>query len=298
MVAKRDTVQRLQMLLQVRANPVHFRLGVAVERGRRRVRTLELLNQEVQVCAQASLCPDLDAQVGPSEGTDDPCRVLPEPQAPRDVLPHLGRCRGCERQDGHLRQALADQAQLLVVRPEVVAPLGDTVGLIDRDQPQPDGVIHPLQKVYAAKLDRLFGRQVDEGDPALRRPWLHAPVVLAAAEEGGGGVALLHQALLDQSGPHCLVQLDDLVLHQGHQRRDHNHRFTHAQPRKLEAHRLAGTCRHHHQGVSLVQGRLNGVFLAAAEVFVPEELLEGLFGVHALPSCWTSDIRLEEVPKD
>ena len=55
-------------------------------------------------------------------------------QLPHDVVANLGGGRGREGHDGRVGKALAQDVQVAVVRAEVVAPFGDAVSFVNRDQ--------------------------------------------------------------------------------------------------------------------------------------------------------------------
>ncbi len=73
----------------------------------------------------------------------------------------------------------------------------------------------------------------------------------------------------------------DLVLHQGDQRRDHHGQPAQHQRRHLVAQRLARAGRHHRQHVAAGQHRVDGGFLAGAELVEAEDVLQhGALVVH------------------
>ena len=61
------------------------------------------------------------------------------------------------------------------------------------------------------------------------------------------------------------LQLQNLILHQGHQRRDHHHQSPADQRRQLITKGLATARREHCQGVTPGQNRLNNGFLTTAK---------------------------------
>jgi hypothetical protein len=95
--------------------------------------------------------------VRPVEPADDHRRV-PQAEALHDLLAHG---RGGGRREGEHRRAperLGRRAQAQVVRPEVVAPLGDAVRLVDHQQRRAgDGEL-----VEHVLVGQLLGRQEDE----------------------------------------------------------------------------------------------------------------------------------------
>jgi hypothetical protein len=75
---------------------------------------------------------DREVQVGPAEAVHHHVRVA-ELQPRRDVGPHLRRRRRGAGDDLDRCQLGSDLADAQVVAAEVVAPLGDAVGLVDDD---------------------------------------------------------------------------------------------------------------------------------------------------------------------
>ena len=57
-----------------------------------------------------------------------------KPRARGDVLPHLGRGAAGERDGRRPPEAVARGAERAVARPEIVAPFGDAVGLVHREE--------------------------------------------------------------------------------------------------------------------------------------------------------------------
>ena len=94
-----------------------------------------------------------------------------------------------------------------VVGPEVVPPLRDAVRLVDHEQAD----VGAAQALEEARRGEALGRDVEQPHVPGRRLLDHAPV--------GRGVALRVDEP-DAARRHALERLD-LVLHQRHQRRDH-----------------------------------------------------------------------------
>jgi hypothetical protein len=76
---------------------------------------------------------DRQADVRPVEAADEDARVAHR-QPLDDLIPDGRRRRGGEREDGRAPEGLGHRAELEVLRPEVVPPLGDAVGLVDDQQ--------------------------------------------------------------------------------------------------------------------------------------------------------------------
>ncbi len=142
------------------------------------------------------------ADVGPVESGDVPMGVA-QTQHADDVLAGLDIGGGGEGHQRHIGEALAQHAERGVFRAEVVAPLGDAVGLVDGEEGDVDG----LEPIEEAAADQPLGADVEQiqlvGVQARQHP---AGLVRAEARvvEGGG------HAVGDQGV--------DLVLHQRDQR--------------------------------------------------------------------------------
>ena len=82
-------------------------------------------------------------QVGPGEAAQDHGRGLGgQAELGQDLVAHQGGGRGRAGQHVRRSQGVQDPAEPQVVGPEVVAPLGDAVGLVDGDQLGPHGCQH------------------------------------------------------------------------------------------------------------------------------------------------------------
>jgi hypothetical protein len=145
-------------------------------------------------------------QVRPIERSDEH-RRLPQPQLRDDVPSHAlrgGRREGVKR---YLGKILAQPSQLPVLGPEVVAPLADAVGLVDRDEAHAGLLQHPPQRL-APFADDPFRRHVEQTAALL-------------ADAGQHLVPLVRQERAVQVGRRDAVdaQAVDLILHQRNQRR-------------------------------------------------------------------------------
>ena len=79
---------------------------------------------------------DRVGQVRPVETRDEQARPV-EPEAARDVIARLRIGRGGECDAGHARKSLADRCELEIFGPEIMAPLADAVGFVDREECDP-----------------------------------------------------------------------------------------------------------------------------------------------------------------
>jgi hypothetical protein len=169
------------------------------------------------------------------------------------------------------RKAVAQQGELPVFGPEVVAPLADAVGLVDRkplhahlrEQVEQAGVHEPLRS-------REEQPQFPRGEPVAD---LQAFVLRQAGVDRGGRVA-------DR------LERIDLVFHQGDQRRDdHVGRFAH-QRRQLIAEAFSPAGRHDDERIAAVERRVDRLGLQRPQLIEAPPLREHLrdprIGVHAL----------------
>ena len=76
---------------------------------------------------------------------DRKTRPLLQVKLADDVLPHPFRRGGGQGNHRHRREVLPQLPQVAVVGPKLVAPLGDAVGLVDRDEAQVQAVEEPAE---------------------------------------------------------------------------------------------------------------------------------------------------------
>mmetsp|Transcript_124917 Transcript_124917/g.353577 ORF Transcript_124917/g.353577 Transcript_124917/m.353577 type:complete len:392 (+) Transcript_124917:1462-2637(+) len=170
--------------------------------------------------------------------------------------------RGCECQHAlRFQRANQELVQPRVVRPEVVRPLGDAVGLVDARQGD---------RGQAAAVERPHGQPLggDEEDvDQARAHGLHdAPRLLAALLPA------------ERSSPEAARQPLQLVGHQRHQWRDHQGEALLAQEecRQLVAERLACAGGEQEQRVLPPEEGQDRLLLAGAEALVPEGAMQHL----------------------
>src|SRR2546428_46770 len=103
------------------------------------------------------------------------------PSGPRQNLvapDRRGRGRACDHPGAW--QVAEHGADLQILRAEVVTPLADAVGLVDRDQRAVELADEPAE----TREDEPLGRDVNERELAPRDP-RHAPAHLRRLERGG-----------------------------------------------------------------------------------------------------------------
>lgn len=125
----------------------------------------------------------------------------------QDVVPHFGRSRGGK--GGGLRPADPVQrlAQPQVVRPEIVAPLTQTVRLVDGEE----GDFHLLQRREKRLVAEALRRHVDQLEPSVAK--VAQAVALLGPRDG---------AVDERGGDPAPLQRLHLILHQAHERTDHD----------------------------------------------------------------------------
>ena len=187
--------------------------------------------------------------------------MVVEREALGDVL--LGRERRGRghRDDARLADLRDELAEAQVVGPEVMAPRGHAVRLVDRDQRGRDG--RDLREDLGVR--ELLGGEEQEPYVALAGAAEHlgpGALGLGRAEPGGGQADLLERG--------------DLVLLQRQQRRDDDRAPAEQDARDLVGQRLARAGRRHEQHVLAVDERADRLLLARQQLPVAEPLLRRL----------------------
>ena len=161
-----------------------------------------------------------------------------------------------QRQQRHLREALLEDAERLVVAAEIVAPLRDAMRLVDREQRDPAAPQH----VEAMRHHQPLRRHVQESSAPSRA----ARSIAAASPRRQRGI--------QRGGAHAgLAQRVDLVLHQRDQRRDDDADPGPQQRRQLIAQRFAAAGRHQHDRIAAGHDMLDDRLLLAAKAGIAED---------------------------
>ncbi len=198
------------------------------------------------------------SQIGPVEAGHKPCGRA-QPQLVLDVIAHLlsGRCG--ERDERRVFAQLSEYSQVAVVRPELVSPLRDAVGLVHGDQAD----FKRVQELLETGLNDALRRDVQQLEIALERRPLDSETLLpglrAVQELGGNSVTL---------------ESVHLVLHQRDQGGDYQCDARQRERRKLVTQRLAPAGGHEHDGITTVHHSADDLCLKRAEVVVAEVSLE------------------------
>ena len=128
-------------------------------------------------------------------------------QQPDQISPHPRRCRGAQGHQRHPRAETTQLAEASVVGPEVVPPGTDAVGLIDGHPHQLPLILDLLQQLAGGLHLQALRRQIEQPQPVGAHPGQQIAAALGIQppmQAGGGDAATL--------------QVQHLVLHQGHQR--------------------------------------------------------------------------------
>ena len=192
---------------------------------------------------------DLVEQVGPREPGDEGPR-LAEVQLLDDVAAHPVGGRGGQGQRGRVAQQAAEVAQPGVVGAEVVPPLADAMGLVDRQQLDPRRADR-IAKTPAAEPLR---RHVNQAELAGRHP-IQPRILLRRGQRAVDEAHRQTQRL----------KLIHLVLHQGDQRRDDQRQAIQGQGGQLVAEALSPAGRHHAQTILPGQDGRDDFLLPLAE---------------------------------
>ena len=232
---------------------------------------------------------DAEAEVGAIETGGDVDGVA-QPQPALDVDRDLRGGGGGEsdRRLGPDRGGGVGQRE--VVGPEVMAPLGDAVGLVDDEQPD----VQVAQRAHEAAGGEPLGRHVEQADLTGDDPFHRARVAGAAAL----AVDERHLAGGDR------VDRERLVAHQRDERRDDDREVVAHQRRQLVAERLARAGGHHHERVVVVERGADRLLLPGPELVEMKAVQQLLAGIHhpltlslrpaaacASPALWNAIVR-------
>ena len=191
-----------------------------------------------------------EAQVGPVEAVHEHLGRLRE-QPGQDV--GAGGGIGGRRERDRLQRAelVLQRRQGHVFGAEIVSPLRDAMGLVDRQHADPGA----LEQRNGVGLGEPLGRHIDEAQFAagdlVQDGAVLVEIIVGVQARGRDAVAL---------------ELRHLVAHERDQRRHHDGEPIAHQRRQLIAQRLAAAGRHHGQHVAAGQDGLDDLGLAVAEL--------------------------------
>ena len=204
-------------------------------------------------------------EIGPLE-TGFQHQLFPEGQLLHNVFGNTGGGRGGEGDDRGM-DSLPQLPDLQVIRPEIISPLGYTMGLIyDYITDIQDFQVGPKQE-----RPQPLGTQVEE---------LVSPV--GGIVQGQVNFLPAHSGMHRNGFDTPLLEVLDLVFHQGDQRRDHEGEPVGHQARNLETDRLPSTGRKHREHVFSVEGGRDDLFLHRAERIVSPPFSQNIGRFHRL----------------
>jgi len=188
---------------------------------------------------------------------------VPEPELLGDLCLHPGGGGG---RDGQYRrrQRLTCLPEAQVVRPEVVAPLADAVGLVHRHQHDPD----PLKEGAEPRTPESFRRHEEESDPTALHRRGHPPGL--PGRECGAEVG--------RRDPRRRTP-GDLVGHEGDEGAHHQGEAVQEGGRDLVGDTLSAPGGEDSQGIPPRQDGLHEFPLSRAKVGIPQMPLKRLSGV-------------------
>ena len=148
---------------------------------------------------------------------------------------------------------------LEIARPEIIAPLRDTVGLVDNNQAD----VGLTQTVEKRPGFQLLGRHIDELHLSEHHP-VDGKTLLGA-----------RHSVVEIEGAHpCGPEIVDLILHQRNQRSHNEGDTVESESRHLKRYRLSATGRHQSEGVAACHDRGHDVGLQGPETVVAPVLLQ------------------------
>ena len=223
---------------------------------------LEQLGDVLELLLLAANADGVEAQVGTVEAGDAHVRLV-QAEALDDVVADERVGGGGEGDDGGIAEAGAGGAEVAVAGAEVVAPLGDAVRLVDREE----GDIDAAEPRDEATVGEALGRDVEEAEIALGGAAEDGGLLIAGngRVDGGGGDAVAGEGV-------------DLVLHQGEERGDDEGEAIEEEGGELVADALAAAGGEHGEGVAPGEHGGDDLGLAGEELAVAEDLAELLAG--------------------
>ena len=203
----------------------------------------------------------LKVQIGPVEACD-PGHGMIQLQQPPDILPHLsGGGGGIGAHHRTLGQSVDKLHDPQIAGPEILAPLGDTVGLVHCHE----GNAHLLRQSGEALVIQSLRGHIQNFDISLIEVAVHRFCVdtLQGAVEKGRRNSRGGQGL-------------DLVPHQRDQRGNHHRQSRQQQPGQLVAHTLTAAGGHDAQHIPAGQHAVDQLLLPRSEAVVAIDPAEQL----------------------
>ena len=212
------------------------------------------VQEAVELASRGMAGSDADLQVRPVEAGDEDLRRAAE-QPIDDVLPGDRVRRRREGAEPGVREKRRQFGEAAVVGPEIVAPLGDAVGLVDGEARRRKAG----EAVQHVRLHQPFRRDVEQAQSALA----HLPVGLRRLGPRDRRVERARRHAVE-------AQCRHLVAHERNQRRDDDGQAFAGERRELVAQGLAGAGRHHRQHILARHQRRDDLRLARPEAVVTE----------------------------
>eukprot|EP00968_Pinguiococcus_pyrenoidosus_P020067 scaffold2277_cov256-Pinguiococcus_pyrenoidosus.AAC.4 len=220
----------------------------------------DCLNQRRQGSRGAAprLPRDGDGEIRPVEGLHALVHRLPiQRQDANHVFAHVGHRSSGERHERHVWEVLPNDAKLLVVGPEVVAPFAHAVRLVDRKERDALLRVERLQARHGGASTELLWAQIHNLERALKGLLFLGAVFLPASQEGGH----LHHSFTDD-----LVELVHLIPHERNQGRHDDRDPAKMQRWQLVAQGLAASRGPEHRSVAAFRDRPDDGLLPGSEV--------------------------------
>ena len=202
---------------------------------------------------------NLEEEVGPVETRHLPDRVL-QLQNPLHILPDLlGGGGGIGTDHRPFGQAVNKIQDPQITGPEILAPLGNAVGLVHRDKGYGDPLCYRTESAVIQSLgshihDFILPRQQI---PVHR---LHLGRIQGAVDIGSGNAGGF--------------QRHDLIPHQGNQGRDHQGNTRQHQGGNLIAHALTAAGGHDTEDITARQNAVDQGLLTGSEAGIAENPLQ------------------------
>ena len=175
---------------------------------------------------------------------------IAESELRQDVVANRTGGAGGKSRDRRVWECTAQTAQLAVLGPEFVSPLGDAVGLVDSKK-RDGNLLQPGDGIGALQP---LGREIKQAETSVSRLTHDAGLFLAG-----------NRAIQNSSRNSHLCQLRRLVLHQRDERRNHDRGSAQHQRRQLVAEGLASAGGHDHTGIVPRNEALDNLLLERAE---------------------------------
>ena len=185
--------------------------------------------QGLQLAQRVVARGDAVADIGPVEPGDDEA-LIRDAELGEDIGAGVAVCRGGERKARDIRETVEQRAEQAVVGPEIVAPFGNAMRFIDREQRER----RAGQQFAEMRLAGAFGGDIEQ-------------IELAGAEALDGRLAVHVDAGQRGGGDPVGIGGAQLIMHQRDERRDDDASARQQDGRELIGERLARAGGHDRQ---------------------------------------------------